>query len=59
MTTTAMLERVSEPAVMERAVGSIPTIMVMVVMKIGRNRVRPASMTALRGFMPRPIKVNV
>ena len=56
---TAMLDRVSEPAVMDRAVGNIPTIIVKVVIKIGRSRTRPASMTALRGSMPRPIKVSV
>ena len=59
MTTTAMLALVSEPAVMDRAVGSMPTTMVSVVMKIGRRRTLPASIMALRGSRPRSIRVSV
>ena len=59
MTTTAMLERVSEPAERERAVGSMPTTMVRVVMKIGRKRTRPASIMACRGGRPRSMRVRV
>ena len=39
---TALEGRLSAPAVMDRAVGSMPTTMVRVVMKIGRSRTRPA-----------------
>lgn len=50
--TQAMELLVSAPAVTARAVGSMPTIMVKVVMRIGRSLVFPASMTASFGFMP-------
>ena len=52
MMTHAIELRVSEPAVSARAVGSMPTIMVKVVMKIGRRRARPAAMTASFAAMP-------
>ena len=59
MMTQAMLTRVSEPSDRLRAVGSMPTTMVMAVMKIGFNRTLPASTTASRGEMPSWIRVRV
>ena len=50
--TQAMELLVSEPAVTARAVGSMPTIMVKVVIRIGLSLVLPASSTASFGFMP-------
>lgn len=52
MMTHDMELRVSEPAVTASAVGSMPTIMVKVVMRIGRRRSRPASITASFALMP-------
>ena len=57
--THAMLTLVSAPSVIDKAVGSIPTIIVMVVMKIGFKRTFPASMTASIADMPRSIRVSV
>ena len=59
MMTQAMELLVSEPAVKANAVGSMPTIMVKVVMKIGRRRCRPASMTAVFASTPRCMRVSV
>ena len=59
MMTQAMETRDSEPGVMARAMGVMPTIMVMVVMKMGLRRTRPASMTASRALWPLSIKVSV
>lgn len=52
MMTHDMELRVSEPAVTASAVGSMPTIMVKVVMRIGRRRSRPASITASFALIP-------
>ncbi len=46
MITQAMEERVSAPSVMAKAVGTMPIIMVMVVMNMGFSLTRPASMMA-------------
>ena len=59
MSTQAMLTRVSEPAVMASAVGSMPTTMVKVVMNMGLSRVLPASMRASLAVKPRSIRVKV
>ena len=57
--THAMLTRVSEPAVIAKAVGSMPTIMVNEVIKIGFNLVLPDSIIASRGLIPLSINVKV
>ena len=60
MMTQAMELRTSAPAVRERAVGSIPTIIVKVVIRIGRRRSFPASRTAAAAGIPsRCISVSV
>lgn len=59
MMTQAMLTRVSEPSDRESAVGSIPTTMVRAVIKIGRKRTLPASITASKGAVPLCIRVSV
>ena len=59
MMTQAMEERVSLPAVRERAVGSMPTIMVMVVIMMGLSLTLPASSTASMAVWPLSIRVRV
>ena len=53
ISTTAMPERISLEAPMDSARGSIPTIIVTDVMRMGRRRVMPASTSAWRSGMPR------
>ncbi|MNL30077.1 hypothetical protein D3C87_1517910 [compost metagenome] len=48
MTTTAMGERNSAPAPMPRAIGSMPSTIAAVVMRIGRIRTWAPRMTASR-----------
>ena len=59
MITHAMLTRVSEPALSDSAVGSMPTTIVSAVIKIGFRRVLPASITAAFAVMPSCISVSV
>ena len=57
--TQAMETRVSAPSVIASAIGSIPTIMVIVVMQMGFKRTQPASTMASKAVLPRSIKVKV
>ena len=57
--TQAMLTRVSEPSLMAKAVGSMPTTMVSAVIKMGFNLTLPASMIASFALLPPCIKVKV
>ena len=57
--TQAIDTLVSEPAVIANAVGSIPAIIVIVVINIGFNLTLPASITASRALRPLSISVKV
>ena len=52
-TVTPRERHISEPSPVPMAIGSIPSTVVRVVMRIGRRRLRAAVVDASRTFMPR------